>query len=67
MQVYKPGSVFRKARNPYHFSSLNFAIEINQPTRPVITRIQPSKLALKGNRTYLVFQHARFTMPYMSP
>jgi hypothetical protein len=46
MQVYKPGSVFRKKQNPYHFSSLNFAIEINQPTRPVITRIQPSKLAL---------------------
>ena len=44
----------------YHFSSLNFTIEIYQPT--LRDRASSSQASV-----YMVFQFVRFTLPYLSP
>jgi len=71
MQTYKPGSVSpNELRNPYHLSSPDIAVRINQPTHFVIPaepKSWTSSSWLKTNETYLAFQHARFTLPSMSP
>ena len=73
MQTYKPGSVSpTEVEDPYHLSSPAITSGINQPTRSVIpiaigTMDEQSMSTMAENETYLVFQHARFTLPLMSP
>jgi hypothetical protein len=40
MQVYKPGSVFRVTRNPYHLSGPAFTSRIKQSTHHAMTNEQ---------------------------
>jgi len=70
MQTYKPGSVSPPKRSSYHLSSPAIAGEIDQPTHSVTPINRDHGRAthcFTTNETYLVFQHARFTMPLMSP